>query len=139
MPACVQARHVGGRGGRAAATALVVALVASAISCEPTTGPNPYEAWSADLTGSAQVLFMGFARRGEAVTGNAELSDLLAAGPGERMSLSGTRRGDSLDIAFRRPFGGSYRFVGRYVAGGAGLTGTLDGGAFVQVAVNFRR
>ncbi|MBL8997919.1 MAG: hypothetical protein KJZ74_06290 [Gemmatimonadales bacterium] len=125
--------------GRGAARTLVAGLLGVLLSCEPATRADPFEAWGADIASSGQVLFMGFTRRGEQISGNAELADLLGPRPGELMRVTGTRRGDSLDLTFQRPFGGSYRFVGRYVAGEAGLSGTLDGGAFAQVAISFSR
>lgn len=121
-------------------TLLALMALGLAGACEPNIGPNPFEAWNADLTDTDQVLFMGLTRRDDgSVTGNAELSELLNPGIGELLTITGTRIADSLELTFARPLGGTYRFAGRYARNGAALVGTLDGGAFTQLPVFFRR
>jgi hypothetical protein len=118
---------------------MALLLAAALTSCDSPTRPNPTEAWSADITSTSQVLFMAFTRRGATLTGNATLADLLGGGPGEALLLTGTRRADTLDIAFVRQLDGTYHFVGWYVANGNGITGTIDGGTFNRTAISFRR
>ncbi|MDH5235709.1 MAG: hypothetical protein OEW77_12190, partial [Gemmatimonadota bacterium] len=77
--------------------ALLLAIVHTA--CDFPARPNPTETWSADITSTNQVLFMGFTRHGTRLNGSATLSDLLGSGPGEALVLTGTRRADTVDIA----------------------------------------
>lgn len=121
-------------------TALVLlALAGLASACEGALSPNPHEAWAADLRGTGQVLFIEFTPRGDQLEGTGHLAEVLGIGDGEALVLTGHRRADTLDLLFARPLGGTYRFIGWYVQRGLGISGTLNGGAFAETTIVFRR
>ena len=97
------------------------------------------DAWAADLTRTNQVLFIYFRRSGTDIEGTGRLQTLTEPGPGEALSLVGTRLADTLDLFLPRPDGGEYHLVAWYVRGGNALTGVLNGGTFVSTTVSFRR
>lgn len=122
---------------RLPAIGLIVA-VALAASCQSTIDVPTTETWAADLTTSGRVLFMTFGRNEISLTGTGSLAFLT--GPGaEQLTLSGTRRADTLAIVFRRPSGSEFSFTGWYVANHGAITGVVNGGDFVNLSVAFRR
>ena len=114
---------------------LVVALL---LGCEPATGTRAQENWEARLSGTSTLLFMRFSRQGETLSGTAEFAELTGTTP-ERFALSGTRSADTVSIVLSNPVSIPVRLSGWYVRDGAGLSGLLDGGAFNQLPVEFRR
>ena len=81
---------------------------------------------------------MTFTRQQPDLAGTGLLGALTSPG-GEGLTFSGTRRADTLDITYVRVTGGSFHFAGWFVAGHAGIAGTLNGGEFVNQSVSFRR
>ena len=114
---------------------LVVALL---LGCEPATGTRAQENWEARLSGTSTLLFMRFSCQGETLSGTAEFAELTGTTP-ERFALSGTRSADTVSIVLSNPVSIPVRLSGWYVRDGAGLSGLLDGGAFNQLPVEFRR
>ena len=95
------------------------------------------ELWAADLLASQQVLLMTLVRDGDELNGEGFLSYYNSPAV-EPLTLTGTRVADTVDITFLRGDAVPFRFVGWYLARGT-LDGKLDGGAFVNRAISFRR
>lgn len=125
--------RAGPLGLRLATAAL--ALVASGAGCRDGFGSGASERWAADLVATQQVLFMRLTRQGEEVSGSGSLSSLTSPGA-EALTVTGTRRADTLRVTYRRQAAESFRFVGRY--SGMGLAGVLDGAEFQGLPVAFR-
>lgn len=114
---------------------LSLALVLSTVGCNSSVEPGNSESWAADIASTRQVLFMTIRIRDSEVTGTGSLSSLTNPG-GDALTITGTRRADSLLVTFQRQRVDPFHFTGRYV--GAGLSGVLDGAEFVQLSVSFR-
>jgi len=114
-------------------------LLALATACGGPSEPIRAERWTADLVATRQVLSMTFQQSSSSVSGTGTLTALLVPGAADALTLAGTRRADTLDITFSRAGGDHFRFLGWYVAKGAGITGSLDGGEFTRTSVSFRR
>ena len=110
-------------------------LILAATTCRSGIEAGSHESWAADLVARQQVLFMTLERRDSDVTGTGTLASLTNPG-GESLTITGTRRADSLSVTYRRQSADPFRFVGRYT--GPGIVGVLHGAEFVQVAVSFR-
>jgi len=119
----------------AGVAALSLTLLAG---CQSTVDVPSTETWAADLVTTGRVLFMTFGRTDTSLSGTGSLAVLTGPG-GEQLTLTGTRRGDTLAIVFRRPSGTEFRMDGRYVVNHAGIAGVLNGGEFVNLGVAFRR
>ncbi|MBL0170296.1 MAG: hypothetical protein IPP90_06110 [Gemmatimonadaceae bacterium] len=119
--------------------AAIATLLAGLVACGDAIQPRATEAWTADLVVTRQVLFMTLTRESSTVKGTGSLTALLVPGSGDPLTIAGTRRGDTLDITYRRADGGSFRFVGSYVANNAGLQGSVNGGEFTNLRVSFRK
>lgn len=96
------------------------------------------ELWAADLLSTQQILFMRLEQNGGELNGTALLS-YINAPTGESLTLTGTRLADTLEITYRRQDGPAFGFRGWYIAGGAVITGRLDGAEFDDVALSFRK
>lgn len=118
--------------------ALLAAAVGAGVGCGGSTEPNTRESWVADLVTAGRVLSMTFPTASASFTGTGSLSTLLVPGS-EALTLSGARRADTLDIVFNRTTGGQFRFIGRYVGGGIGISGTLNGSEFTNTSASFRK
>lgn len=116
--------------------ALLFTLVPALSGC---ADQRPQDAWAADLTRTNQVLFIYFSRSGADIEGTGRLQTLTEPGPGESLSIVGSRTADTLDLNLRRPDGSNYHLVAWYLRGGDALTGVLNGGTFVMTNVSFRR
>jgi hypothetical protein len=110
------------------------------IGCGGSTEPPRRESWVADnLTPNRYTMYLAFASDAPTFTGTGSLQALLVPGGAEALTLTGSRRADTLDLLITRAGGGQLRFLGWYVAQGAGLGGHLDGGEFAHVGAVFRR
>ena len=116
------------------AAAIPLAFVLSTTTCKSSVAPAGTERWAADLA-NQRVLFMTIQVRGADVSGTGTLAALTNPG-GEPLTLTGTRRADSLSITYRRQTADPFHLVGRYT--GPGIVGVLDGAEFVQASVSFR-
>ena len=125
-------------GRRSARLALLATVALVGPGCQSTIDIPTTETWAADLTTSGRVLFMTFGRDQTSLTGTGSLAFLT--GPGaEQLTLSGTRRADTLAIVFRRPSGSEFSFTGWYVVNHGAISGVLNGSDFVNLSVAFRR
>jgi hypothetical protein len=125
---------------RRALLAIIAWIAGSAASgCHDPTASIDSEQWAADLVASRQVLFLSLLRSGSTMSGSATLSGLLEPGGSDRLSVTGTNRGDTLDILMSRASGGQYHLLAIYGSNRARLSGTLNGGEFTNLAVSFRK
>ena len=106
--------------------------------CQPVDDPRATR-WVADLQQSAQVLSMDYESRQGPVSGQGTLSSLFDVGDPAILTYTGEQRGDTVDIAFARPAGDGFRFLGAFRSGGSVIVGVLNGVEFNAVPATFRR
>jgi hypothetical protein len=114
-------------------------LAAGLLLAGACSGPsgNTREIWAADLPNEILLIMTLHFQDGE-VTGTGLLAPLGMTG-GDALTITGTRRADTLDLHYQRGQGDPMRFQGWYIRNKAALDGILDGGEFVQRPVSFRR
>jgi hypothetical protein len=97
------------------------------------------ESWVGDVGTTNMMLMMTIAHRGTTVSGSGGFTALLVPGGVVPYTISGHRRGDTLDLAFQRT-GEQVHFVGIYNNRcRTGLTGTIAGGDYYGTTVVLRR